>query len=332
MLDRIDTFLPWQQELWNQMITNPNPAHAYLFYGKKGIGKSLFAKLLADYWLCLAPKDGAPCHQCKSCHLLASSGAHPDIFKLVPQDSEFIRVDQVRGLIDFINQTPQLSACKIVIIEPAEALNINAANALLKSLEEPAGNTRIILVSHQAGQLLPTIKSRCIQQRCLSPTMDQAILWMQQQLPDIDIKHLHQLWLLAGKAPLYGLDIQQQGVLQWRSKVVEDIKMLLKHQKIPSQVADQWGDIPLLLLFDWFYSWLHEIMRYQLTGALDTFEMSDMAKVLGYLAQKTSTKKITEMQSWVIIQRQKLLAKANFNRVLLLEALLIHWIKLLTTE
>lgn len=327
-----DQMLPWQEKLWQQMVNTTNPAHAYLLHGKKGIGKHLFAEYLASYWLCLSPVNKQPCGHCKSCHLLATSGAHPDIFHLLPEDSEFIKIDQVRGLVDFVNQTPQLSSCKVVIIEPAEALNINAANALLKSLEEPAGNTRILLVSHQVSQLLATIKSRCIQLLFPKPTQLQALTWMQQQLPNVAVEQLTLLLALAGYTPFYALALYEQGVLEQRQKVVEDIKKLLKQQLVASQVAESWNNIPLLLLYDWFCDWLHAIISYQLTQDTSQLGMVDMAKVLGYLAEKVTPMKLSQLQNELLLERQKVLAKANLNRVLLLESVLIRWINLLATR
>lgn len=324
--------LPWQEKLWQQMVNTPHPAHAYLLHGSKGIGKNLFAEHLAHYWLCLSPINKQPCGHCKSCHLLATSGAHPDIYHLVPEDSEFIKIDQVRGLVNFINQTPQLSSCKMVLIEPAEALNINAANALLKSLEEPAGNTRILLVSHQVGQLLATIRSRCIQLLFAKPTEQQAITWLQQQLPNLTAEQLAQLLALAGYTPFYALTLYEQGVLEQRHQVVEDIKKLLKQQVVASQVAEGWNKIPLLLLYDWFCEWLHAIIKYQLTQNTNQLGAADMAKVLGYLAEKVSFVKLNQLQTELLSERQKVLAKANLNRVLLLESVLIRWINLLTSR
>lgn len=325
----LDKLLPWQQMLWQQMVSNKKLAHAYLFYGKKGIGKYLFAERLAHYWLCLSPVHEQPCGQCKSCQLLLGSGAHPDIFHLMPEDSEFIKVNQIRALIDFINQTPQISPCKVVLLEPAEALNLNAANALLKSLEEPAGNSRLVLVSHQIGQLLPTIKSRCIQQLCPLPKQEDALLWMGEALPDLTKEQLSQLSMLAGNAPLYAVELYQQGILAQRELVVADMKKLLKQQVVVSQVAEAWNAIPLLVIFDWFCQWIHTILCFQVTGDKNTLGAEDMQKVLGYLADKSTPENVRQLQDKLLQERQKVLAKANLNRVLLLESVLIDWINLL---
>jgi DNA polymerase-3 subunit delta' len=98
----------------------------------------------------------------------------PDNFVLEPEEADKpIKVDQVRELVAFVVQTAQLGGRKVVLIEPVEAMNVNASNALLKSLEEPSGDTVLLLVSHQPS-LLPTIKSRCQQVTCPQPSLAQS--------------------------------------------------------------------------------------------------------------------------------------------------------------
>lgn len=328
----VDELFPWQQALWQQLTKHSHYAHAYLLHGKFGIGKYQLATRLAYYWLCLAPVENQPCGHCKSCHLLQSSGAHPDIFYLRPIDSEFIKVDQVRLLIDFINQTPQISSCKVVLLEPAEALNLNAANALLKSLEEPAGNSRLLLVSHQIGQLLPTIKSRCIQQFCPSPKQTEATDWLQKQLPDLSYEQIVMLWQLAGEVPLYAVTLYNEGILEKRQQVVSDIKKLFKHQTVVTQVAESWNDIPLLLLLNWFCDWIHAVLSYQISHDESVLGLADIAQVLAYLSNKAAPESIRLLQDKLLQERQSVLRKTNLNRVLLLESLLINWINLVSRQ
>ncbi|MFO6082911.1 DNA polymerase III subunit delta', partial [Pseudomonas aeruginosa] len=155
---------PWQQALWSQLGGRAQHAHAYLLYGPAGIGKRALAEHWAAQLLCQRPAAAGACGECKACQLLAA-GTHPDYFVLEPEEAEKpIRVDQVRDLVGFVVQTAQLGGRKVVLLEPAEAMNVNAANALLKSLEEPSGDTVLLLISHQPSRLLPTIKSRCVQQ------------------------------------------------------------------------------------------------------------------------------------------------------------------------
>ena len=152
---------PWQQPLWQQLAGRSQHAHAYLLHGPSGIGKRALAERLMAYLLCQSPSGLDACGNCKSCHLLAA-GTHPDNFVLEPEEADKpIKVDQVRELVDFVVQTAQLGGRKVVLLEPAEAMNLNAANALLKSLEEPPANTLFFLMAHSPGRLLPTIRSRC---------------------------------------------------------------------------------------------------------------------------------------------------------------------------
>ena len=107
--------------------------------------------------------------------------------------------------------------------------------------------------------------------------------------------------------------------------MVDGVKKLLKQQQSPTQLAEGWKDIPLLLLFDWFTDWSLLILRYQLTQDEAGLGLGDMRKVLQYLAQKAGQSKVLGIQDWVLSQRQKVMSKANLNRVLLLEALLVQW-------
>jgi DNA polymerase-3 subunit delta' len=199
---------------------------------------------------------------------------------------------------------------------------------LLKSLEEPSGDTVLLLVSHQPSRLLATIKSRCVQQACPLPSEAMSLAWLARALPDCSAEERVELLTLAAGSPLAAVNLQAQGVREQRAQVVEGVKKLLKQQQSPTQLAEGWNAIPLLLLFDWFCDWSNLILRYQLTQDEEGLGLADMRKVLQYLAQKTAQDKVLNIQDWILAQRQKVLSKANLNRVLLLEALLVQWASL----
>lgn len=319
---------PWQQGIWQQLSNRSQHAHAYLLHGPAGIGKRALAENLVHLLLCQRPEGGKACGQCKACQLLAA-GTHPDYFLLEPEEPEKpIRVDQVRELVGFVVQTAQLGGRKVLLLEPAEAMNLNAANALLKSLEEPSGDTVLLLISHQPSRLLPTIKSRCVQQACPLPNAEQARAWLARALPDESVEALDELLVLSGGSPLTALRLQGQGVREQRAQVVEGVKKLLKQQVAPGQLAESWNAVPLPLLFDWFCDWALLILRYQLARDEDGLGLTDMRKVVQYLAEKSTQPKVLAMQDWLLLQRQKVLNKANLNRALLLEALLVQWASL----
>ncbi|MDH4869930.1 DNA polymerase III subunit delta' [Pseudomonas sp. BN515] len=319
---------PWQDALWQQLAGRPRHAHAYLLHGPSGIGKRALADRLMARLLCQNPAGLDACGHCKACLLLAAS-THPDAFVLEPEEvDKAIRVDQVRELVGFVVQTAQLGGRKVVLLEPAEAMNINASNALLKSLEEPSGDTVLLLISHQPSRLLPTIKSRCVQQACPLPSAAQSLAWLGSALPDASPDDLRELLVLAGGSPLSALRLEGQGVRAQRGEVVEGVKKLLKQQVGASQLAEGWNAVPLPLLFDWFCDWAQLMLRFQLTRDEAGLGLNDMRKVVQYLAEKAPQHKVLAMQDWLLQQRQKVLNKANLNRVLLLEALLVQWASL----
>lgn len=316
---------PWQEALWQQLAGRAQHAHAYLLHGPVGIGKRALAERLMASLLCQRPEGFDACGQCKSCMLLAA-GSHPDNYVLEPEEADkAIKVDQVRDLVSFVVQTAQMGGRKVVLIEPVESMNINAANALLKSLEEPSGNTVLLLVSHQPSRLLPTVKSRCVQQACPLPSEAMSLDWLAHALPDCSQDERFELLTLAAGSPLAAVSLHAQGVREQRALVVDGVKKLLKQQASPTQLAEGWKDIPLLLLFDWFCDWSHLVLRYQMTDDEGGLGLSDMRKVLQYLAQKSAQGKVLGIQDWIMAQRQKVMSKANLNRVLLLEALLVQW-------
>lgn len=319
---------PWQDSLWQQMAGRAQHAHAYLLHGPAGIGKRALAERLMASLLCKQPVGLEACGSCKSCSLLAA-GSHPDNYILEPEEADkAIKVDQVRELVNFVVQTAQLGGRKVVLVEPVESMNVNAANALLKSLEEPSGNTILLLVSHQSSRLLPTIRSRCVQQACPLPSEALSLEWLAKALPECSDAQRIELLTLAAGSPLAAVKLQSQGVREQRAAVVEGVKKLLKREISATQLAESWNAIPLLLLFDWFCDWSSLILRYQLTQDEAGLGLEDMRKVLQYLAQKTPQDKVLAIQDWILAQRQKMLGKANLNRVLLLEALLVQWASL----
>jgi len=147
-----------QIEILKSYIASGRIPHALLFSGIKGIGKSLIALEFFKAANCLNSKGDA-CDKCSSC-IKANANVHPDLKYLNPEGM-WIKVDNVRALIEDLSLKPFEARMRVVIIEPAERLNDEGANALLKTLEEPSASTIIILVSHNSNQLIPTVFSRC---------------------------------------------------------------------------------------------------------------------------------------------------------------------------
>lgn len=155
---------PWHAEAWRRFadaLARGQLAHGLLLHGEGGLHKRALARTMAAALLCSARgADGMACGQCRGCVLLRA-GNHPDLVEVMPVDSAQIKVDQIRELSERLSKRPQIAAVQVAVIEPAERMNVAAANALLKTLEEPAGDTYLILVSDRIGRLPATIRSRC---------------------------------------------------------------------------------------------------------------------------------------------------------------------------
>ncbi|MCD6055441.1 MAG: holB [Gammaproteobacteria bacterium] len=151
--------------------------HAFLFHGEAGLGKLLTAKQYAAILLCQTQTGELPCGHCQSCRLQRSD-THPDYQIISPEEAgHAIKIDQIRSLIAFLQQTPQQAGFRVVIITPADALNHAAANSLLKLLEEPGENTVLFLVSDRLMSLPATLKSRCVKLPFLTPAHDTGRVW-----------------------------------------------------------------------------------------------------------------------------------------------------------
>lgn len=188
---------PWQKSVWQNISTQlAHIPNAWLFFGQEGIGKTNFAYALSRLLLCENPQAQAPCEQCSSCHL-SEQNNHPDFYELTPQTEEDnlrkrqqIKVDAIRQMIEKIHLSPLRSPKRVVMIHPAESLNLQAANALLKILEEPSESVVFLLITHSRDKLLPTIKSRCRQMALPTPSTEEALSFLQKQNPQYSAAQL----------------------------------------------------------------------------------------------------------------------------------------------
>lgn len=214
---------PWQKESWRQLVgLSPKLPHALLIHGPAGIGKLALAEDFTQFLLCEATgRLEAPCGRCDGCRWFLA-GSHPDFRRLEPESlarqrdsaeveedraptaskaqkpSVEIKIDQVRELDAFLNLRSHRGRRRVVLVHPAEAMNLHAANALLKGLEEPQAEAHFILVSHRPARLLPTLRSRCVALPFAPPTPEEAGPWLRQQA----IQDWDQWLAFAGNAPL----------------------------------------------------------------------------------------------------------------------------------
>lgn len=185
---------PWHQALFKK-ITAPywkqRIGHAFLLMGEESSGKSEFVETLEQFLLCHSPMIEGPCGQCRACHLFKEK-IHPDYCAL-GQDEETVSIDNVRELHSFLQKTAHQKGNKVITLYQADALSIFAANALLKSLEEPSPQTIFLLMAKSAQNVLPTIRSRCMSIQFVPPSrqpsletdysdLKEALFWSDSQL------------------------------------------------------------------------------------------------------------------------------------------------------
>ncbi len=174
--------LPWQRAVWDSVGDLERLPHALLISGPPGIGKRQFAERLAIRLVC---EHEAACGTCRACRL-AAGGNHPDILAVRAAEGKTeITVDEARALNQFLVLTPHLAPRRVALIVDADRLNRSASNALLKTLEEPAAGSYLLLVSDAPARLLPTIRSRCRNLVLARPTEEEGLSYLKgHQIPD----------------------------------------------------------------------------------------------------------------------------------------------------
>ncbi len=225
---------PWLAESSQRLLAlRRQLPHAILLHGRLGLGKFELAEAYVNLLLC-ENRNAAmtqACGACSSCHWL-KLGHHPDFHLLQPgildeieatgserKKSEWIGVEQVRDAIDFLHLSSHREGLRIVLIRPAEALNAAGANALLKTLEEPATRALLILVSHQPSRLLPTVRSRCHQLKLELPEFGSAMAWLAEQ----GVRDAESCLSLAGGSPLLAMTLANEDYQLRRRVLLTDL-------------------------------------------------------------------------------------------------------------
>jgi len=251
---------------WNQPVLDSLRSrmarlpHALLIHGMRGVGKLALAERIAQLLLCESADEAAkPCGACPGCRWFLG-GNHPDFRRLEPESlaqpsgeptdeeqipsagrrakpSIEIKIDQVRELADFLNVGSHRGRLRVALVHPAEDMNVHAANALLKGLEEPPAAAVFLLVSHRPASLLPTIRSRCVALPVPLPPREAALQWLAEQ----GVKNAGRWLAYAGGAPLraqgYAADADAlEGVIR-APGLVEDRENLERLAEVLQKIA-----------------------------------------------------------------------------------------------
>lgn len=300
--------------------------HALLLQGPIGIGKRAFAAHLAHWLLCEAPTKEGACGVCKACSWYMQ-GTHPDFQLIEPgveseQEDEsgkkagkHITINEIRQLTALLALVSHQGGWRAVIIQPAETLNAAAANALLKTLEEPPANVLIMLVSHQPGRLPATIRSRCRKLAMKRPTRDQAEAWLAMQgLSDQKI-YLDEV----GGAPLLALECAEPERLVRRARFLEALSspsqagLSRLAQESQQRVEESWA---------WLTRWLYDLLVVQAQGRARYFP--ERHSELCQLANRAKPARLWQCQIDVVAAGRWL--RHPLNGQLLLESWLLRYL------
>lgn len=243
--DIIAQVYPWQKNVWDALTGRfPKMGHGLLFYGKKGCGKDAFAQYFLTWILCQNRQlKNQPCGECGSCQWLKSD-THPNYVHITTDEENKkqnakIKIDKIRDLQPFVQQT--VDGWRVVVIEPAEALNTASANALLKTLEEPGDRTVIILLAEHYLKLPATIRSRLQHFALDRISAEQAEAYLQQNLPDADLQMQQLLMNLSNQMPLQAIELARSEWINLRQDFVNDWQKLVKQKNMPMAIATKWN-------------------------------------------------------------------------------------------
>ncbi len=256
--------LPWLEDIKTRLsdsLDKQRLGHAPLLTGPFGVGKVLLGEWLARRILCLKPDGREPCLTCRSCQLI-DSGSHPDFFRVgIPDEKKEIPVDSVRELCSSLQLTPRMGPRRLGLIEPAEAMNINAANALLKTLEEPSANAFMVLISHHPGRLPATIRSRCQPIPIRPPDSRAALEWLSASCPEIDRQSLSDALALTTGAPLAARELLENDGLSFGREVLDGLLSIGAGRPVTSIMTERWLQ-SAELTWRWLAVWTGVIMHH----------------------------------------------------------------------
>ena len=242
------TLAPWNLDAWNNLHERRRRGalpHAILLAGPAGLGKREFAEAFARALLCDSPReDGHACDICRACRLIAA-GTHPDLVRIsfeLRDDGKprtELTVDQMRNLSERLTLTAQFGGAQIALIDPADAMNHAASNALLKTLEEPTPGTIIVLIANVPSRLSATIRSRCQRIEFRVPETKAALSWLAAR--DVSGKAAADALHASDGNPGLAFDWAQGEALKLRFDVAKDLRELNAGVSAAFDVAQRWS-------------------------------------------------------------------------------------------
>ncbi|MDX1443665.1 MAG: DNA polymerase III subunit delta' [Gammaproteobacteria bacterium] len=298
--------------------------HALLITGPAGLGQLQLAEEFIQSVFCREPGDDGACGKCSACtQFLAGSFADYHEVTLEEDDKGKLRkqivVDQVRRLSETLGMMASQGGWKAALVHPADAMNTNAANSLLKTLEEPPARSLIVLVSHRPAMLPATIRSRCQQLavRPCPPEIGEA--WLAEQGVDEPAAAL----AYANGSPLRALELHENGLLAGRAAMLDSILKLATRRQAPVPLAEELEKSDVVGAVEWLEAMTEDLIRLRQVGEDGRLRNPDLVNSLKTMAERLNLEALHRYLKAVRQGRRLLDSQANTR--LLLESLLLPW-------
>lgn len=312
---------PWQQTLWTTLTQRfPNIGHGLLFYGRSGCGKHAFMEQFVAWVLCLNKQPHAACGTCTSCAWLKSD-THPNyVYISTDEDNKKtnakIKIEKIRELLPFVQQT--IDGWRVIVIDPAEALNIASANALLKTLEEPGERVMIILLAEHFLKLPATIRSRLQHFALDRIELEVAQDYLKATLDEAQQQHIPLLLNLANQMPLKAIDLVNRAWFIQRQAFVSDWLKLVVEKNMPMMLATKWNkELSSTEFLEMFEYLLVDVLAYKLKQWVKNSDID-----LSVLAQQYSLQYLFMLYDE--LQQAKLMLQQNVQSNLVIDELFIR--------
>ena len=313
---------PWQQQVWDNLTQRfPDIGHGLLFYGKPGCGKDAFAHAFLAWVLCTERQiNTRACGECASCQWLKSD-THPNFVHISTDEDNKkanakIKIEKIRDLLPFVQQT--VEGWRVVLIEPAEALNVASANALLKTLEEPGERVLILLLAEHYLKLPATVRSRLQHFALDRISKQQAIDYLAAHLPNVAAEQVELYLQLANQMPLQAVALAQTEWIVQRSDFVKDWQKLVSQKNMPMLIATKWNKLLSFSDFSHMFEYLlSDLICVKLNQAIKNTDLD-----LKPLAEYYSLEKLFQIYS--DLQQAKQFIGQNVQSNLVLDELCIQ--------
>jgi DNA polymerase-3 subunit delta' len=271
---------PWLRDAYESLIgaqLNGQLGHAWLLTGPAGVGKLNLALTTANYLLerkAEQPRELSAADVALGMATLHDAADHhPDLHWIFPDQDKRTRsitVDQIRATEQSLMLTSLHGQRKVVVIDPSDALTTSAANALLKTLEEPTNSTYLFLVSQQPGRLPATIRSRCQTLSVPRPAEDSALDWLEAQSGNVTRDDWALLLALANGSPLYALTLLEKNYINKNNNLENNFNLIYNNELDPQTLADEWVKEGIELPLDWLAKRLKRVIYARMTAEVSS--------------------------------------------------------------